>query len=390
VLLNQPLSVDVRRLAGSLLAAALVFAFCLVPAGLAVGATFDPEKIISDDNMRAYDCMSQADIQAFLDTQTGPLKTLVIVDYQGKVKKPASQIIAEACRQWHISPRVMLTLLQREQGLLTGNSKWTAAELAHRLERAIGAGCPNGSTNKYPGFGNQMWNGARLLDGYGEGKNGSTIALWKSPYTKYAGVNTRNLATYKLFVYNPVIGAKSPYGDLASQSSKLTGNALFWWVYRRHFGDTFANPAKRTVYRFRDKKRGHFVWTASQSERYRLLRNKKYKYEAVAFSYNTSTTINPCTMYRFYNRKNGGFLYTSSRSQRDTLKSPSKAKRWRYDGTAFMTSRNTSGTIPVYMFKNRKTGFPFFSTSLVDKKKYSAKAYRKKWVYKGIGFRVAK
>jgi hypothetical protein len=385
VVLNRSPRVLTRRQLGSLLAFAVVFVLLVAPAGMAAGVTFNPEKIISDDNMRASDSLSQKDIQAFLDTQKGPLKSLVTTDYAGKTRKPASQIIAEASRQWHISPKVMLTMLQKEQSLLTRTSLEK-----NTLERAIGAGCPDGKTNKYPGFGNQMWHGARLLDGYGEGKNGSTIPLWKSPYKTYAGVKTRNVATYKLFVYNPVIGAKTPYGDLSKQSSNLSGNASFWWLYRKYFGDTFASPGKRTVYRFRDKKRGHFVWTASQAERYRLLKNTKYKYESVAFSWNTSTTVNPCTMYRFYNRKNGGYLYTTSRAQRDKLKSKSQAKKWRYDGVAFGVSKSTTGTIPVYLFKNRKTGYPFFSTSPADKKKYASRTYRKKWVYKGIGFRIGK
>jgi hypothetical protein len=139
----------------------------------------------------------------------------------------------------------MLAMLQKEQSLITRTSL-----LSNTLSRAIGAGCPGGPTNKYPGFGMQMWYGARLLDGYGEGKNGSTIALWKPPttvvkdiyQTPNVSVKTENLATYKLYVYNPSIGAKTPYGDLSSQASNLSGNANFWMIYRKYFGDTFANP----------------------------------------------------------------------------------------------------------------------------------------------------
>jgi hypothetical protein len=214
------------------------------PAPHAQAATFNPALVISDANMRASATLSTGDIQSFLNTQKGPLKSLVTTDYAGK-KKPASQIIYEASVQWHINPRVMLTLLQKEQSLLTRTSLDK-----NTLSRAIGAGCPNGSTNKYPGFGNQMWYGARLLDGYGEGKNGSTIALWKAPTTTVMDiykhpnvvVKTANLATYKLYIYNPSIGAKSPYGDLSSQASNLSGNANFWMIYRKSFGDTFAAP----------------------------------------------------------------------------------------------------------------------------------------------------
>jgi hypothetical protein len=227
-----------------LIALALVVCAALSNAAAALATDFNPALVISDANMRANDTLSQRGIQDFLNTQKGPLKALVTADYQGK-KKPAAQIIAEACNAWHINPRVMLTLLQKEQSLLT-----RTALAKNTLDRAIGAGCPGGSTNKYPGFGKQMWYGARLIDGYGEGKNGSTVALWKAPSTVvFDGyqspklpVKTANLATYKLYVYNPSIGAKAPYGDLSKQSGSVSGNANFWIIYRKYFGDPFAAP----------------------------------------------------------------------------------------------------------------------------------------------------
>jgi hypothetical protein len=224
---------------------ALCLATCVVlgTGSVACATTFNPALIVSNGSLRASDCLSQSGIQAFLNTQKGPLKSLVTTDYAGR-KRPAAQIIAEACKQWHISPRVMLVMLQKEQSLLT---RTTLAK--NTLSRAIGAGCPNSSTNKYPGFGQQMWYGARLLDGYGEGKNGSKIPLYHSGIyvtdiykTPHVKVYVANLATYKLYIYNPSIGAKSPYGDLSKQSSSVSGNANFWLIYRKYFGDTLAVP----------------------------------------------------------------------------------------------------------------------------------------------------
>jgi hypothetical protein len=226
-----------------LVVALLATAALLGITAAASAVTFNPALIVSDGSMRASDCLSQQGVQDFLAAQKGPLKSLVTTDYAGK-KKPASQIIFEACKQWHISPRVMLTMLQKEQSLLTRTSLAT-----NTLSRAIGAGCPNGSTNKYPGFGQQMWYGARLLDGYGEGKNGSTVALYKAGiyvtdiYQKpNVKVYVSNLSTYKLYIYNPSIGAKTPYGDLSKQSSTVSGNANFWMIYRKYFGDPLAVP----------------------------------------------------------------------------------------------------------------------------------------------------
>jgi hypothetical protein len=205
-------------------------------------ATFTPELVISDAAMRDYNSMSEAEIQAFLEARPGILDTLVTTDHAG-VRKRASRIIWEACQRWTISPKVMLTMLQKEQSLLTRKrlSKNT-------LSRAIGAGCPDGHTNRYPGFGNQMWWGAYCLDGYGEGRNRPGIKIYRlgMEYWVYgkkgAHVHPKNLATYKLYVYNPSIGARKPYGNLSRQA--CSGNANFWRIYRAYFGDPLAgrNP----------------------------------------------------------------------------------------------------------------------------------------------------
>lgn len=380
-----------RRLVSTLVAVA---ALCLgfVFASSALAATFNPALVISDDNMRAYDSMSQSDIQAFLNTQNGPLKSLVTTDHAGgkdnqspsKVKKRASVIIWEACTAWHISPRVMLSLLQKEQSLLTRTSL-----AKNTLSRAIGAGCPDKSTNKYPGFGSQIWFGARLLDGYGEGKNGSTIPLWKPPYTLYAGVKTANLATYKLYVYNPSIGAKAPYGDLSSQSSNLSGNANFWWLYRKYFGDTFANPALRPIFRLRNKKNGNYLFTRSQTERYNLMKTSTWQYQRVAFSWDTSATSNTQPVYRFYNRKIHQYLFTASGKQYRWLRTSKKSPVFRYDGIAFYSSSSPTSATPVFQFSSKKTGTTFLTTSPADKKLFLSATYRKKWTFQGIGFYMA-
>ena len=177
-----------------LFAVALAATFCLAFGAVsnASAATFDPEAVISDSNMRDYDSMSVSDIQAFLEAQTGSLADLKTADYdkvitlsktksnvnstpdKGEAPKPASRIIWEACRAWKISPKVMLTMLQKEQSLLT---RKPAARLQHACT-CNRRGMPGSlvdpknnpvATNKYPGFGNQVWHGARLLSSYGEG-----------------------------------------------------------------------------------------------------------------------------------------------------------------------------------------------------------------------------
>ena len=134
---------SVGRSAVSFSAAVVIaLAVMLIGASAASAATFVPQLVISNDNMRHYDSMSASQIQAFLETQPGPLADLVTRDYdkvitlsktknnynttpdKGETPKRASLIIWEACQAWKINPKVMLVMLQKEQSLLTRTSSW--------------------------------------------------------------------------------------------------------------------------------------------------------------------------------------------------------------------------------------------------------------------------
>jgi hypothetical protein len=383
-----------------LLTIALASALVLCAAAQASATTFNPAKIISDDNMRAYDCLTQADIQAFLATQKGPLKSLSVPRHDKGTTTTASTIISEACTNWHISPKVMLTMLQKEQSLLTRTSLVTGSK--GTLDWAVGMGCPDGSARveKYRGFGNQIWYAAQRLDGYGEAGK-SSVPVWHSGLgysvssvvqgkTKTISLVATNISTYKLYVYNPSIGVDTKYYSDLSKSPGLSGNSNFWSIYRKYFGDTFANPAIRPVYRFRDTKITSYLYTASPAERYKLLINKRYKYETVAFSWNTTNTANSISVYRFMNRKTHGYQFTSSKAKYDSLRSASNSKVWRYDCVAFKVTDKATSAVPVYRFNNKKTGLPFLTKSTGEKKKFLTSKYRKTWKYKGVSFYFAR
>ena len=237
----------VKRVALLGIAVALV-----VLGGVGSAIAAPPHRILSDEVLRDSDSMSVAQIQAYLNKKPGPLKKLVTADHDttitlsatkdntnltpdvGEAPKSAALIIWEACQQWHINPKVMLTMLQKEQSLLTRTSLKSTT-----LARAVGAGCPGGlvdkknnpvATNRFPGFGNQIWAGARMLDGYGEkGKVGSTITLyypgvrlWDIYRHPNVAIYPYSIATHKLYIYNP----------------SIDGNTSFWNIYKGQFGNS--------------------------------------------------------------------------------------------------------------------------------------------------------
>lgn len=371
---------------------ALLLAF-FAGSTVAMAADYDPTLIISNDNMRAAKSMSQRQIQAFLETQPGPLASLVTTDHLG-VKRPASEIIWRACQAWQISPKVMLTMLQKEQSLLTRTSL-----LPRTLERALGAGCPNAWTNRYPGFGRQVWHGTRLLDSYGESSTVVPKYYYGIPRTDIyrdpkVTIKMRNIATYKLFCYNPSIGASSPYGDLSSQAGKTTGNANFWLIYRRYFGSTFANPKMRPIYRFRNKSNGTYLYTASIAERHKLKTSKYAKRWAdsgTAFTWDSSVpSTQTVSVFRFKNKSTGRFSYTASKKTFRARTSASGRRTWDYQGVAYKVARTASkGSVPVYQFKNRGTGGRLLTSSAKTAKRLRTDSTaRRTWAYLGVAYHL--
>ena len=251
------------------------------------------------------------------------------------------------------------------------------------------------ATNRYPGFGNQIWHGARLLDGYGEGKNGSTIPLFyegnSRPIYKIDGmthIHPKNLATYKLYVYNPSIGAHKPYGDLSTQS--CSGNANFWKIYSKYFGSPLSPPRIRPVFRFRNRYNGNYLYTVSITERLNLRRYpRKWEYGGAKFSWDTSVTPTATRpMYRFYNRDTHKYSFVASQSTYDYRRSSAGSRKWKYGGVAWRISNGTTstpGTQLVYRLRNRVTGGTLFTASK-DTVDLLRRKYAYKWRYEGIAF----
>jgi hypothetical protein len=359
------------RRAAVVLVIAMV-AVLLLGTSTAFAGTYAANAILSDDNFRAVYSMSPADVQAclaywepydygsgklasetpeayYVRTATFPaLRYLVLPDIDG-VMKPASQIIWEAAVSNNISPRAMLVMLQKEQSLTQASNPTQRA-----LERAVGAGCPDGGGNLFPGFANQVRNGARLLSGYCEVKGYPNYGKY------YAGVSMVidgqtlwpvNLTTYKLYVYNPHLG----------------GNQNFWTIWNRYFGDPMGSATVRPVYRFYNLKNGSHFYTASEFERYQVqsTMGATYHLDGVVYSVNTTSAANTQPLYRFYNPSAGSHFYTASEAEKaDVIARLGNV--FRYEGPAYMVSTDPSGA-PVFRFYNVRTGTHFYTASIAER-----------------------
>jgi peptidoglycan hydrolase CwlO-like protein len=184
------------------------------PSGSAPAGKYQPDTVISETNFRAANSMSAADIQAFLETQPGSLKSYVGKDYAG-VQKTTAEMIADASVKWGISPKVILATLQKEQSLLTANNPSQNA-----MDWAMGCGKADSFTSyKYQGFGKQIW--------YGAYKFKQNADLWKpgaSQNIDGSVVHPTNPGTHAQYRYTP----------------HFPGVMSFWMIYWRYFGDPLA------------------------------------------------------------------------------------------------------------------------------------------------------
>ena len=236
---------------------------------------FDPGFIISDDLMGDYTSMSEAEIYSFLksknhcndrDTvkaswypnlsyhiENGHFVCMADEKFDGE---SAPHIIWQAAQDYRISPKVLIVLLEKEQGLVSDT--WPNSTLQYRS--ATGYGCPDTAAcdSQYYGFKNQVRNAAKFyrknLDGDPNWTNypvGLNNILYCPDYgcgTKL--VNVKNRATGALYTYTPytpndaALNAGYGLGDGCS----AYGNRNFWLLYNDWFGDSRASaPLARAI-----------------------------------------------------------------------------------------------------------------------------------------------
>lgn len=185
---------------------------------LAKAQAFDPNYIISDEEMTDSTSLDLEQIQAFLGR--GYLGNLVTEDFEGK-KRSAAEIIWRAARMHGINPKFLLVLLQKEQSLIEDDSP-----TQKQLDWATGyAVCDNCSMNdpiiqRWKGFGKQVNSAAlQFMEGYMDDientgrtayKYGPGIAIMIDGTQVVPG----NAATAALYAYTPHIHGNQNFARL--------------------------------------------------------------------------------------------------------------------------------------------------------------------------------
>lgn len=224
---------------------------------------FSAGNIISDYVMGDYGSMSEGEIQNFLKSKNpcndtnvakaayysnhtyhivnGHFVCMADESFDGE---SAAHIIWQAAQDYHINPKVLIVLLEKEQSLVTDT--WPNFDLQYRS--ATGYGCPDTAAcdSAYYGFKNQIRNAAELyryiLD------NGSKYYPVGDNFIKYnpdancggSKVYIQNRATSALYQYTPYQPSDAVLNATPGTvvPCGATGNSNFYYFYTLWFGDT--------------------------------------------------------------------------------------------------------------------------------------------------------
>jgi LysM repeat protein len=283
------------------------------PAEALTGSMFDPGLIISDSVFFDFGTMSVAQIQAFLDskvpicnandggptclryykmdTQSKAAETGRCTAMPAKKAQSAAQIIYDIARACGINPRVLIVLLQKEQGLIQASNP-----TSYMYRAATGYGCPDsrpdicGKGSVITGLFNQLHRAAGQFQWYGDPagsftylKVGKNISMRYHPdacdardangnctkWVNKCGSQTFQLksqATANLYYYTPYVPNASALKNLygSGDSCSAYGNRNFW----RFYSDWFGSPIG-----------GGFLLKSATSETFLIVDEKKYLIE---------------------------------------------------------------------------------------------------------------
>lgn len=224
---------------------------------------FNAENIISDEDFFNVDAYSEAEVAQFIstwnkgcregidgapcladyveDTSSYPADEYCPDGFAGRKGDTAASIIWRAAQSCGINPQVLLTTLQKEQGLIT-SSGLRLNETRYAI--AMGYACPDSSNcdKQFFGFANQVYHGARQMRIYEQRPEiflaapGQTVMIPYSPDPACGGTELfiSNQATANLYNYTPyqpnkaaLVGGPGPCSSVGNLNFYAYFNAWF-------------------------------------------------------------------------------------------------------------------------------------------------------------------
>ncbi|MBP2436118.1 hypothetical protein [Microbacterium amylolyticum] len=393
-------------------------------------AGFSAGNIISNAKMYTSGTMSAQEIQRFFNgkvsrcdpkytclkdftqkTVTKKANAYCSGTYSGATRESAATIISKVSRACGVSEKVLIVMLQKEQGLVTHTwpSDW-------RYDIAMGFACPDDAAcdPSYFGFQNQVYMAAYQLQRYTKdpsfnwypvGK--TTQVLWHPNRSCGSGpVHIANDATAALYYYTPYqpnrASLAAGYGA-ANDPCASYGNRNFYNYYTDWFGPTGGgtgktpaspNPAdSQSVHRFWSPKfdNAHF-YTVNAAEAKTLRESDpNWTYQGTDFRVwpvsSGSCRSGTVPVHRFWSSTFASHFFTTNSAEASDIRAGDK--NWSYEGIAFCSApAGSKDTVPVYRFWSDKFRKHFFTANAAE-----ADGIRKNdrnWTYEGVALHAPK
>ena len=203
-----------------------IFSLILMPILPVLAADFNPNYVISDDELTNNNSMDEQDIQGFLERKGSYLASYETTDPDDGVVRSAAEIIYKYAQNYLLNPRFFLAMIQKEQSLVEDPSP-----TQKQLDWAAGYGvCDDCTTSdeaiqRWRGFGKQIRSTAMqfregyLLDLITYGETNAGIGVGQPTMIDDTMVIPYNNATASLYTYTP----------------HIHGNANMWRIWQRWF-----------------------------------------------------------------------------------------------------------------------------------------------------------
>ncbi len=215
-----------------------------------IRVSFDPNFVVSNAETEETSSWTANDVNSFLIAKGSGLAGRLLADIDGVPRSPG-EIIFNASSRNSISPRFLLTLIQREQSLV--NDSFPSQD---QLDWAAGYGvCDSCSKNdpvlaKYRGFATQIDSAAASFRFYLDGGNASSGLRQCNKPTVIDGIPITPMtdATAALYNYTPHIAAQ----------------INFWNIWQKYFVRRYPNGSVLTTKELAD------YWYIFNGERRKL------------------------------------------------------------------------------------------------------------------------
>ena len=190
-----------------------------------ISPNFNPNYIISDNEVLDHASMTLEEIKAFVNGKEGALKNYSVITDDGKTMT-AAEVIYDRAVTNGVNPKFLLVLMQKEQSLLTD-----AAPKQSQYDWATGYGCPDtgGCNSRWQGFYKQINSAALQFRSYLDEPRlykyqaGGTYTFTNTGKADTV-VTPANQATAALYNYTPHV---------------YNGNYNFWRLWNNYFSRLF-------------------------------------------------------------------------------------------------------------------------------------------------------